>query len=113
FHLCIVTMPAVLQLAGGLAAVMLFGGIVSLVVLYAVLRGDGFPFYEALARPTDAPQRTLFILVPLLMTALGGILANLFFGAFAIIGYLVGGWGDAGGDPVGHAFGRPPDRVPP
>jgi len=112
FHFAIFTMAGVLQLLGGLPAVMLFGGLVSGVVLYAVLRGAGFPFYEALARPADAPRRTLFILVPLVTTAAGGLLANLLFGAWAIVGYLVGGWGDAVGEPVGAAVGRHRYRVP-
>jgi phytol kinase len=112
FHFAIFTMAGLLQFAGGLPVVMLFGGIVSLVVLYAVARGDGFPFYEALARPADAPRRTLFIMVPLLTTAMGGLLANVFFGAAAITGYMVGGWGDAVGEPVGTAFGRHRYRVP-
>jgi len=112
FHFAIFTMAGVLHLLGGLPAVMLFGGLVSGVVLYAVLRGGGFPFYEALARPADAPRRTLFILVPLVTTALGGLLANLLFGAWAIVGYLVGGWGDAVGEPVGAAVGRHRYRVP-
>jgi phytol kinase len=76
------------------------------------MRGGGFPFYEALARPADAPRRTLFILVPLATTAAGGLLANLLFGAWAIVGYLVGGWGDAVGEPVGAAVGRHRYRVP-
>jgi phytol kinase len=112
FHFLIFTMAGVLQVAGGLAAVMLFGTLVSLIVLYAVARGDGFPFYEALARPDDAPRRTLFVLVPLVTTALGGLLVNLCFGATAIVGYLVGGWGDAVGEPVGRALGRHRYRVP-
>ena len=112
FHFLIFTMAGVLQVAAGLPAVMLFGTLVSLIVLYAVARGDGFPFYEALARPDDAPRRTLFVLVPLLTTALGGLLANLFFGAAAIVGYLVGGWGDAVGEPIGRAIGRHRYRVP-
>jgi phytol kinase len=112
FHFLIFTMAGLLQMAGGLSAVMLFGTLVSLIVLYAVARGEGFPFYEALARPDDAPRRTLFVLVPLFTTALGGLLANLCFGATAIVGYLVGGWGDAVGEPVGRALGRHRYRVP-
>lgn len=112
FHFLIFTTAAVLQAAVGLPAVALFGGIVSTIVLYAVWRGDGFPFYEALARPTDAPRRSLFILVPLATTALGGVLANLFFPRYAYLGYLVGGWGDAVGEPVGSRFGRHRYAVP-
>ena len=112
FHFTIFTLAGLLHLAAGLPIVMLFGGLVSLAVLYAVVRGDRFPFYEALARPTDHPRRTLFILVPLATTAIGGVLANLMFGGFAIVGYLVGGWGDAVGEPVGAAWGRHRYRVP-
>ncbi len=112
FHFVIFTLAGVLQFTGGLPAVMLLGVIVSLMVLYAVARGDGFPFYEAMARPSDHPRRTMFILVPLVTTAVGGLLANLFFGSFAAIGYLVGGWGDAVGEPVGATWGRHPYRVP-
>ncbi|HKQ97404.1 MAG TPA: hypothetical protein VJV75_05985, partial [Candidatus Polarisedimenticolia bacterium] len=112
FHFMIFTMAGVVQALGGLPAVMLYGGVVSLVVLYAVARGPGFGFYEAMARPSDAPRRTLFIMVPLVTTALGGILANVFFGAWAIVGYMVGGWGDAVGEPVGAKFGRHRYKVP-
>ena len=112
FHFAIFTAAGLLHLTAGLPAVSLFGCAISLIVLYAVWRGDGFPFYEALARPTDAPRRTLFILVPLATTAIGGVLSNLLFGAFATIGYLVCGWGDAVGEPVGTAYGRHRYRVP-
>lgn len=112
FHLFIFTLASVLQFTLGLSAVILYGTIVALAVLYAVYRGDGFPFYEAMARPTDAPHRTLFILIPLLTTALGGVLANIFFAQFAYIGYLVGGWGDAVGEPVGARWGKHKYRVP-
>ncbi len=112
FHFLIFTMAGVLQMLAGLPVVALFGGIASLCVLYATYRGDGFPFYEVMARPTDAPHRTLYIIVPLITTALGGILANIFFTPFAYVGYFVGGWGDAIGEPVGSRWGRHKYRVP-
>jgi phytol kinase len=112
FHFVIFTMAGALHLAGGLPVVNLFGAIVSGAVLYAVIRGDGFAFYESMARPSDAPKRTLFILLPLLTTAVGGLASALLFGAFAYVGYLVAGWGDAIGEPVGAAFGRTRYRVP-
>jgi phytol kinase len=112
FHFLIFSAAAALHAAGGMPAVLLLGGTVSGAVLYAVARGDGFPFYEALARPTDAPRRTLFVLVPLVTTALGGLAANLLFGGAAYVGYLVAGWGDAIGEPVGAALGRHRYRVP-
>lgn len=112
FHFAIFTMAGAVHLLWGLPGVATFGGVVALAVLYATLRGDGHPFYEAMARPSDAPRRTLFILVPLATTALGGIAGNLLFGDFALIGYLVAGWGDAVGEPVGTRWGRHRYRVP-
>ena len=85
---------------------------VSLCVLYATYRGKNFPFYEAMARPTDEPHRTFYIIVPLITTAMGGGITNLFFGEFAYVGYLVGGWGDAVGEPVGTRWGKHRYKVP-
>ena len=112
FHFTIFTAAGALQMWFGLPAVVIFGSITSALVLYAVWRGDGFPFYEAMARPSDAPRRTLFILIPLVTTALGGVVSNLFFPAWAFVGYLVCGWGDAVGEPVGTRWGRHRYRVP-
>lgn len=112
FHFIILTAAAVVHWLWLLPGVLVFGSVVSALVLLAVLRGDGFAFYEALARPTDAPHRTLFILVPLATTAAGGLLANALFGDLAVIGYLAVAWGDAVGEPVGTRWGRHPYRVP-
>jgi phytol kinase len=112
FHFAIFTMASVVHLIGRLPGVVVFGGVIFLLVLYAVWRGDGHPWYEALARPTDAPHRTLFIVIPLLTTALGGFTSNVLFPDFAYVGYLVCGWGDAVGEPVGSRWGRHFYRVP-
>lgn len=112
FHFLIFTAAGGLQAWIGLPAVTVFGSVVSLLVLHAIWRGDGHPLYEALARPTDAPHRTLFVAIPLLTTAVGGLAANLFFPAFAYVGYLVGGWGDAIGEPVGTRYGKHRYSVP-
>lgn len=112
FHFIIFTAAGLLQIFHGLPAVVIFGSVTSLFVLHAVWRGDGFAFYEAMARPTDAPRRTLFILIPLATTAVGGVTSNLFFPAWAFVGYLVCGWGDAVGEPVGTRWGRHRYRVP-
>jgi phytol kinase len=113
FHIGIFSAAAGVQLTWGTPAVVVYGCAVVLVVLYAVSRGDGHPLYEALARPTDAPHRTLFILVPLATTAFGGLATNLLFdGRAAAVGYLVAGWGDAMGEPVGTRWGRHRYRVP-
>lgn len=112
FHFVIFSAAGVVQLVWGVSGVVVFGTVVVATVLYAVSRGGGFSFYEALARPTDAPHRTLFILVPLATTAIGGVLSNLFFSPFAAVGYMVTGWGDAVGEPVGVRWGRHRYRVP-
>lgn len=112
FHFFIFTMAVVVHVAFGAPGVAVYGSVVAAAVVYATVRGDGFPFYEAMARPGDAPHRTLFILVPLATTALGGVLANLLFGDLAAVGYLVAGWGDAVGEPVGTRWGRHRYRVP-
>jgi phytol kinase len=51
-------------------------------------------------------------MVPYFATLVGGIAANILFGPAAIAGYLVAGWGDAVGEPVGVRFGRHTYRVP-
>ncbi|NQY73334.1 MAG: hypothetical protein HRT90_01075 [Candidatus Margulisbacteria bacterium] len=112
FHLCIFSMAGILQLILGLNAVLVFGGITFLIVLYATYKGSGYPFYEALARPTDAPKQTFFIIVPLITTALGGLAANFLFMQYAFVGYLVCGWGDAVGEPVGTKWGKHKYKVP-
>lgn len=112
FHFLIFTSASFLQLYAGLSAVVIFGLITSLFVLAAVIKGASSPFYLAIARPGDAPKEKLFILVPLLTTAMGGVISNLFFGNLAGIGYLVGGWGDAVGEPVGSRWGRHRYKVP-
>lgn len=112
FHFAIFSAAAGVHLWKGPAGVVVFGAVVSLVVLYAVVRGEGDRLYEALARPSDAPHRTLFVLVPLATTALGGVAANLLAPGYGYVGYLVAGWGDALGEPVGTRWGRHRYRVP-
>ena len=112
FHFVIYTGAAGVQALAGLAGTMAYGTVVAALVVVALLRSDGDPFYEALARPTDRPHRTLFILVPLVTTALGGLVSNILVGGYATVGYLVCGWGDAIGEPVGTRWGKHRYRVP-
>jgi len=112
FHFGIFTLAGAVHALGGLPATNAYGTAVALVVLAAVARGDGDPLYEALARETDRPRRTLFIVVPLLTTAVGGLVSALLVGPYAAVGYLVAGWGDAVGEPVGTRWGRHSYRVP-
>jgi phytol kinase len=111
FHFLTFGSAAVLQFAAGPVAVCLFGGMTSLVILFAVLSGDGSPMYEPLAREKDAPHRTWYIVVPCVATLIGGLTIAAFFPRTAVIGYLVRGIGDAVGEPVGTRFGRHPYRV--
>jgi phytol kinase len=112
FHFLIFTMAAVLQISFGLKTVLLFGIWTGLAVLFAAVKGAGYPFYEALARTKDAPRQTSFILIPLASTALGGLLANILFPKYAFVGYLVAGWADAIAEPVGARWGKHRYTVP-
>jgi phytol kinase len=112
FHVLIFTSAALVQWLLGISALFVFGTMTSLVIFYAVWRGSGHLLYEAMARERDAPRRTYYILAPYAATLAGGLLSNLLFGPVAIVGYLVTGFGDAIGEPVGVRFGRHPYRVP-
>jgi phytol kinase len=112
FHVLIFTSAVFVQAAGGFWAVCVFGSMVTLVVGYAVFRGRGNRFYEALARRQDGPNRTYYIVIPYFATLLGGMTSNLFFGPLAMVGYLVGGLGDAAGEPAGVRWGRHRYRIP-
>ncbi len=106
FHILIFSSVATLHLAGGTAWVCLFGGMTTLVIFYAVVRGPGNFFYEAIAREKDAPHRTYYIVAPYFATLIGGLASNIILGQMAVIGYLVTGLGDAVGEPVGTRFGK-------
>ena len=112
FHFGVFTGAAVTYSLWGLPGTNAFGVILACVVLIAVLRGDRDPIYRVLARETDRPHRTLFILVPLVTTALGGLGSALLTGPYATVGYLVSGWGDAVGEPAGTRWGKHKYRVP-
>lgn len=112
FHFIIFSAAGLLQYYFGLHAVSLLGVIVFVIVVIAVAAGNRLWFYSALARETDKPHEKKFILFPLIATATGGILSNLFFPATAYIGYFVGGWGDAVGEPVGTKWGKHRYTVP-
>jgi phytol kinase len=112
FHFVIFTSAAIVHSTWGLSGTVVFGSVVAVIVLITVARGDADPFYEALARDKDRPRRTLFIVVPLVTTALGGLSSALLTGPFAAVGYLAAGWGDAIGEPVGATWGKHPYRVP-
>ena len=106
FHVLIFVSAVIVQAFGGFVAVCVFGMMVSVVVGLAVLRGPNDRLYEALAREQDGPDRTYYIVVPYFATLIGGLASNIFFGPLAVVGYLVGGLGDAAGEPAGTRWGR-------
>lgn len=112
FHFLIFIPAAIVQFTAGFAIVCLFGVSTSLILLIAIRRGDGDILYEAIARENDAPHRTRYIVVPYLATLIGGLADNIIFGPAALVGYLVGGLGDAVGEPVGVRWGKHRYRVP-
>jgi phytol kinase len=111
FHVLIFSSAVFVHALGGFWAVCLFGVMVSLVVALAVFRGPGNRFYEALAREQDGPDRTYYIVIPYFATLIGGMASNVFFGPLAAVGYLVGGLGDAAGEPAGVRWGRHPYTI--
>ncbi|MFB3787682.1 MAG: hypothetical protein ACE15F_15075 [bacterium] len=112
FHFVIFTLAGAMGLLGGFPQVQVFGAAVGAVVVYAVWRGPRSRLFLAVARPGDYPFEKLCIIMPLLMTALGGMVSNILFGPFAVVGYITAGWGDAAGEPVGTKWGRHTYRVP-
>jgi phytol kinase len=111
-HFSTFLMAAAAQMRFGVGGVYVFGTGASLVLAWAIWRGDGNPCYEAIAREKDRPHRTLFIVIPYVTTVVGGLAGTAMFGQWAVVGYLVGGVGDAVGEPVGVRFGRHRYRVP-
>lgn len=112
FHVINFTYAAVAYLLGGTVAVTIFGamGIGAMVVCW--LLPDGHILLEGLAREQDEPHRKLYIILPFVATAIAGIIDNQFFPRFAVVGYLVSGWGDAAGEPIGVRFGKHRYKVP-
>lgn len=111
FHFGIFTTAMMLQAGWGLVAVNAYAIGCVAVILFGVARGRGNPIFEGMARERDEPHRAFFVVVPLITTALGGLASNWVAGHFALVGYLVTGWGDAIGEPAGRRFGRHPYRV--
>lgn len=112
FHLTIFTGAALLRWKFGSGAVAAYGVVVAMGVLFATWHGRRSRIFNALARPSDAPHEKLHVLSPMICTAVGGVLAHLIAGPLAGIAYLIAGWGDAVGEPVGIRWGRHRYRVP-
>jgi phytol kinase len=111
FHVLIFVSAVFVQAVGGFAAVCVFGSMVSLVVAYAVIAGPGNQLYESIAREQDGKDRTRLVIIPYFATLIGGLVSSVFFGPLAVVGYLVGGLGDAAGEPIGTRWGKHRYRV--
>lgn len=111
FHFFIFISAFFYQKYFALQGVFILGWSVTIVLIYACIKGNGNLFYEALAREKDAPFRTKYIVYSYLATFAGGVLANLFFSQFAIFGYAVTGIADAIAEPIGTRFGKYKYRV--
>jgi len=113
FHFMTFGMAGLMQYSIGIPGVFILGWVVTALLVYIIVQGAGNPFYAILARPTDAPFETKYIVYPYLATFLGGVLANLLFSPVAAVaGYLVAGIGDAAGEPVGTRWGKHKYKVP-
>ena len=112
FHFLIFGGAALVQWRTGFRGACIYGVVVSAAVLFAILRNEGNPWFEALARESDAPHRTWYLVVPWFATALDGLAANLCFPRHAIFSYLAVRLADAVAEPVGIRFGRHRYRVP-
>lgn len=106
FHIAVYSGAVPAQLWLGFWGVVLYGVVIALLVAQGLLRGAASPLFRALARKGGGERQVRTILLPLLMTALGGLLGVLLVGRFAIVGYLVCGWGDGVEELVGAVWGR-------
>jgi phytol kinase len=112
FHAAVFTGAVPAQLALGFWGVVVYGVVMAAFVLLSVRAGAGSTLYDTLARPGDRESTRRFIVLPLVATALGGLVGVLLVGDFAVVGYLVCGWGDAVGEPAGTRWGRHRYSVP-
>jgi phytol kinase len=113
FHFLVFISASFVQAKLELTGTIVFGTCVSIVVFYAIWKGDGHILYEAMAREKDAPRKTYYIVMPYLATLSAGILGNILFTLDgAAIGYLATGFGDAVGEPFGTRFGKHQYKVP-
>ncbi|MCI5052530.1 MAG: hypothetical protein MRY21_05275 [Simkaniaceae bacterium] len=113
FHFLIFFLAGLLQLSVNIPGLVLFGIIVGCGVLYGCWRGAGYAFYEALARDSDGEYKKAFVIIPLVLTGLGGLMGYFFFGNFVVVGIFVTGWGDAVGEVAGVTFGKHHFKGPP
>ena len=106
FHFSIFFLATFVHAGYGPAGVNLLGCLAAIYIGYCLWSGDGNPLYEALARKSDHPRRSLHILIPFLATAAGGICSLSLFGEYALFGFAICGIADAIAEPIGIRLGR-------
>ena len=104
-HIAVLSAAVPAQFWLGFWGVVLYGTVLTSVVALGYLRKERSSLYRILAadegEATSGP-----ILLPMAATALGGGLGVLLVGPFALVGYLVCGWGDGAAGMVGRVFGH-------
>ena len=105
-HFSVFSLAALLKGTMGTSAVNLAGLLAAVYIAFCLWRGSGSLFFEAMARESDRPRRSLHILIPFLATAAGGITAISAFGNFAVFGFAICGLADAVAEPIGVRLGK-------
>ena len=106
FHFLVFISVSIINIIWDFTGVCLFGIIISSFIFYALFKGANSGLYLALAREADAPKSTLYIILPYLSTLTGGILLNIFYPEYVIVGYLICGLADASGEVIGTLYGK-------
>ncbi len=102
----------VLTFYGGYTATLIFALLMMLYGVLIIAAGRGNIFYDAVARESDEPFGAFYVIMPTVATMIAVLMNRAVFGAFANLGYLVSGWGDAAGEPIGVRFGKHKYKVP-
>jgi len=109
YHIFIFTAAWFIQTFLGFYALTIFASIILLMAFDMLfIKKDKSLILSMSATATHffGKTKNRHIIVPFCMTALGGILNNIFFATYAPIGYLVAGWGDAAGSIIGKNIGK-------
>jgi dolichol kinase len=112
FHIAIFSGAVPAQLTLGFWGVVTYGSVLSLLILLAYWNRSRWGLFGLLSPASREGSSRRSFAVPFFSTVLGGLLGALLVGRFAVIGYLVCGWGDAAGEIVGKGWGRRTFNVP-
>ncbi len=113
FHAAVFAGAVPAQLLLGFWGVVTYGTGISLLLFSSYQLRPSLPFWRGLTRADkELPGPAGSILIPFLSTGFGGLSSILLLGEFAIVGYLVCGFGDAAGELVGRKWGKHRYRSP-